>query len=658
MKVLRNTSLLISFVGLAIAVLYLIAAIFPQPFWGLHFISFLTTPIQVLFFSLALASIVALYFLADRISLPNLDNKYLKIGLFLILSSLSGLGYYNFPFYKSLYGDSEVFREKMGVRTTEYYELFTNSLLSPNVLHPKIGNLTVLSAVRLLSYNLDITHQQAFKLIGAVSGIVFVLIWLLFINWYVENKLLKLLLYLIGLTAPFTQFFFGYEEIYAPAFPISALYLITIVAYFKSKNTWLLALLPIFLFLCLKIHAVFILLTPSLGLTLAYHFVRNNPKLLSYFNWKTISLGLMLPFFAFGAIAYFFILKDYNDPRFVGDDVNIYERLFLPLIPPAPPYDRYTLLHFNHFFDCFNMVFLWSSSAVFILLIIVLFFRKRINWNTPEIIVTGFTMVLFLMIYFAYNPLMSMPVDFDLFSLPATTLLVLSTVLITQLKEVSIEKHISGTVLALCFMSLPLFIVNASGNMLGRRIESVGRYVFKTYWIKSSDYIIKGINLSNYTSQEKALHLHKITDELKPYAIENKDVEYANLLLELAKTYRNQLKDYKTALYHHRQALRYDQTTGAMYVGLMESNFHLGNYTMALKHAQKLLEYNYPSPQSALSSAISCAIMADQNKVALVYCNAYLSYSANEHIASIRELLINGESLEEIKAELTSRNSR
>lgn len=653
MKGIKTTSILVSTLGLGFVCLYLIAAIHPDAWWGLHSIAFFSLQWQVIVFALVLASILGFYFFADKIALPGIKSPVIKHFLFLTISAICGWVYYNLPMHKSLYGDAVMFREKMGPSTTENNDLFITSLLSPNVMHPKVGNITVLSAVRLMSFHYGMSHREAFRIIDAVSGVLFVLLWLWFISWYIENTYLKVTLYLIGLTAPFTQFFFGHEEIYSPAFPITAAYLMTLLAYFKTRKGWLLGLLPVLLFLCLKIHSVFILFVPAFILTLIFHFVQDKPKWLALFTWKNVSLWLLLPFTAFGTFAYFFVFKDYNDPRFVGDDVNIYERLFLPLLSPEPPYDRYTLLHFNHFFDYFNMIFLWSAAALFIIVGCLIFFRKHINWNKPELILTGFTMILFLMIFFAYNPLMSMPVDFDLFSLPGTTLLMLAVVMSAQVKENSFGKMIIGPALALSILAIPIFAVNADRQMLGYRMESLGYHVFKTYWIKSSDYLRGGIVLQSNDFDYRIEHLNKALEELEPYAVEGKDIEYANLVHEVAKIYRTQKQDLKTALFYHQRVLRYSQERGAYYIGLMDSAFRLGEYEWAYNYCQGLLKFSYPTQQKALRIAIDCAIMANKNEKALEYCNSYLSLWQDDYVAYVHSLLINGQNLDDLKQVIT-----
>lgn len=644
----QKTSLLIALVGLAFIALYLIASFLPDAWWGLHAVAFLPPVLKWLFFGLALVAVILPLVYKDQLLPSALKVKYFKPLIFIGVALVASLVYFKFPMHKSLYGDAVSFQQEMGERTAEYNSKYSKALISPNVLHPKIGNITVLSAVRLISWKFGITHRQAYRWLDAVSGFVFVLIWLVFINWYVESHVLKWVFYIIGLTAPFGIFYFGYEEIYAPGIVFSAAYLMVLVAYFKTRRKLFLWLSPLLLFLCLKVYAIYVLLVPSLLFLILFHVFQDKPKWLRFLEWKKLALLFFIPVILFGLFVYFFIMKDYNDERFLGPEVDIYTRMFLPIISPPEPYDRYTMFHFNHLFDYFNMAFLWSAGAIFVLVTCVLFFRKHINWNRPELVVIGTSLLLLLMVYFAYNPLMSMPVDFDLYSMAGPALLMLSVVVAAQLNTKGLGKMLLGPITALGILSIPVFIIHTNAGMLSQRLQSVGVHVFKTYWIRSAGDIIAGVELLNDPDEKLKCYL-EAEEKLKPYALEGKDVEFASLLLEIAKLYRNDKQDLHRALYYHQQVLRYDQSSGAYYIGLMEVAFRLGEYDLALTYSQVLLRFGYPSEQKALKIARDCAIVANQYDLALQYCNSYLSKWQDEDMVFVRESLLKGEYLEEIK---------
>ena len=170
---------------------------------------------------------------------------------------------------------------------------------------------------------------------------------------------------------------------------------------------------------------------------------------------------IYIPICFVGAFLYFFVFQDYKDPRLLQDFRDI-DRLFLPLLSPAPPLDRYNLFSINHIFDYFNIMMLWSPPALFLLVIIGLFYRKQINWKTPQIVITGLTFLLFTTFLFMINPLFSMPMDWDLFSLPAPILLIFVLALLKDVQPTNLAGKILPGCLALAILSLPTFIVNAA----------------------------------------------------------------------------------------------------------------------------------------------------------------------------------------------------
>ncbi len=645
-KSLKNK---ITGIGLVFWVLYLFATIFPDNWWGLHFVSFLPPFLSYGFLGLSLLSILYFHFNSFRFEVPNISNQK-PMRWALLVAGVMTIIYFNLPIHESVYGDSELFQEKLGERTVEYKSKYVRHLLEVDFTNPKLGNTTVLSGVRLLSYGFGISHQQAFRLIGAFSGFWFVFIVILFLNKNIRDKQLQLLFALITVLAPFSQLFMGYEEIYAVAFPAVAAYFYVLFNSFKQKKPVLLLYLLVLLVLSLKFHTVFILLAPSLLLATLYQFRDRFRWVNSFFIWKRVALFILLPILLVGTYAYFFIFKDYNDPRFLGPEVDIYSRLFLPIVAPEAPLDRYTLFSWNHIFDYFNMNFLWSGGALFILLVSLLFFKKKVKWNKPEVIVFGLTFILFFIIYFAYNPLMSMPIDFDLFSLPALSLLFFVFVIGYQIEGNRLSKYIGGTTVALTLLTCSIYLVNSDETSLSYRMESVGKNVFKSYWIRSAGDINIGIEM---LSNDKDLYIDRylnVIEELEPYAIKGKDKEYAILLWQVAIFYRKELKDYEKALAYHKKAQTYYENLEANYIGLMESCYYLGDYIQAYGYSQNLISFNYPDEKKALRIAIDCAMQANLLDEAQGHVKVYLSKWNDQ------DILILNENIERLKKGDTKEN--
>ncbi len=618
----------------------------PDAWWGLHFTAFLPPLLKV---GLPVIGLLLLLYFYVRpfpsFQLPKGINKGLLIGG---ITVLAGLAFYQFPMYESHYGDSEVFRERMGDRTTSFDGKYVYQLLTPDILSPKNGNLTVLSAIRLLSYATGWTHRQVYRVWDALFGMMFVWIWLIFVDRRFTDPTGKFLFGLLGLTAPFLQFFFGYMEIYAPIIPVSFAYLMVLLLYLQSGQQRMLWLLGGLLWLSLKCHSASFLLVPSFLLALLFRYRERNPWIGRLFTWRNITAWIILPIILTGAMVYFFVLESHTDPRFVNPEVDIYQRLFLPIVAPAPPLDRYTLFSFSHFFDYFNLWFLWSPGILFLLLISILVFRQKIDWQRPEVILTGMTFGLYVLLFFMINPLMGMPMDWDYFILPAPALFMTTVAIYAPLKGSKIYSSIAGPVIALCLFCLPIFAVNADKQMLSQRLESLGIHIFKTYWIRSAGDIHAGIGLIEDDPEQYIARYLNVLEKLKPYALAGKDTEYANLLWHVGKYYRR-AKQYEKALAHHRESQQYDPALKANYIGLMEASFFLKRYPEAFAYSRQLVAYAYPDQRKSLQIAIQCAIFAQAYDEALAYCENYVAQWPEEVYLYLRDHLKEGTNPEELR---------
>ena len=235
----------------------------------------------------------------------------------------------------------------------------------------------------------------------------------------------------MGLTAPFMQIFFGHYEFYAPSFlMISACLMSFVFSLQTGKRGWLLVSSGLVL-INIKLHVTSYLLFLPLGLTCAYVFFE---KIRNQFNWRRITFWVLLPLQTIGAFIYFFITKSYDGPRIYTAE-TLERALFLPLFTnEGLQFERYNLFGLNHLVDYFNLIFLWSAVALFLLVSIVLCYRKAIHWNEPALIVISTTLILYSTSFFILNPQLSMPVDWDLFSLPAISLIVFVVLLLHNFK--------------------------------------------------------------------------------------------------------------------------------------------------------------------------------------------------------------------------------
>ena len=494
-------------------------------------------------------------------------------------------------------------------------------VFSLEVFKPKVGEITVVNAVERIAYSTQSKPADVFRGIAVASGIAFVFIWVFFLVNYIENTTQRFILLVLGVMAPFIQNFFGHVEIYGPFFPAVTGYLMVMLLYLRTKNKKLGWLLIFLLFLCLKFHFASVLLIPSFILTFVY--VRGAEKWRKLFTWKKALQYFILPVFVVGWIAYFFVFKDHNDPRFLDGVVKDAERLFLPIFTPEAPLDNYNLFSFNHILDYFNNTMNWAGAGLFVLIVLLLK-RKKFDWNRPEIILLGLSLILFFSFFFMVNPLLSMPMDWDLFSLSAPLLLFFIAAVFVNAKEDLIS--LSGPVLALSLMTVPIVMTNATPEASSKRLEAVGKHTFKTYWIRSAGTIHHGIAMRKEGYVDR---LKKVIRELAPFAHESGDVEYANLAWRVGKYYRN-IEQHDEALEWYLMAKEYSGNELTYTLNLMDLYYRLGRFDEAFAESEILVAKEFPNKLRSLAMGIDCGFKAKQFETVLNYCDLYLKIEPDD----------------------------
>ena len=520
---------------------------------------------------------------------------------------------------------------------------------------PWDGQNTILAIITYIAYWGRTTYGTAFFFLDTVCGGLFVFCWLVFLRYYLENRGWQWILGIAGLTAPFLLNFYGHIEINAPVYLFNLIWLITALIYLRTHNTrWLWVLIPL-LVVCIKLHAVAVLFIPVCLLTFLYHYCRNRQWFERLFTWKMIGLFLLVPIYALGAFAYFFVFEDYNDPRHLQFTAMEYDRLFLPLVSPEPPLEKYNLLSFNHIFDYFSVMLLWSPVALFLIIVSVLYYRKMLKWNAPPVIISGVSLLLFASLFFVTNPLLSMQMDWDLFCFPAPVFLLFSVVIIEQLQHSNLSRNVAAGCLALALLSIPTFVVNASKPMISNRLESLGVRIFQTYYEWTTRTINYALSLED---SNKSLYLSRkrnVIDKLEPHATPGKDYEYARLLVSAGNDALRLEKNSTAALAYFEQANFYYPNEKTTVLKLMEVNFRLKDFQKAYPYGLKLLDLRYPSEQHALRIVTHIALEAEMYAKAQKHTlDSSKRWPKDEMMAHLNQRLVSGTNLDELKSLFTT----
>ncbi|MEL6257129.1 MAG: hypothetical protein AAFR87_34360, partial [Bacteroidota bacterium] len=395
-----------------------------------------------------------------------------------------------------------------------------------------------------------------------------------------------------------------------------------------------------FLLLSIKFHITSYLLLLPLGICLWEYYGRAYNKFLS---WKKIFSHIMLPLFSLGLLLYFIVLESYDGPRNYSE-VGLEDALLLPLYTLEDEvFRRYNLFSWNHILDYGNLPFLCSPVAVFCLLWMLVFSRREWNWELAALRYTGLVLMLYTASFFFLNPLLSMPIDWDLFAIPAIPLKVLTLLFIGQIRKAEIISRILAPSLGIAVLSLGIWVVHGNNKSLSGRMEAVGNHIFKTYW--------KGATTSIYASLEllddeivRQDQLLKTIGALEAYAVKGEDIEYADLLCQAGLYYFRKDPASEEALDFFNQAYQYKPSLSRNVYHLLLSHFMRKEYKKAHSYSKLLLGVRYPSHQKAFRLSIHTAIMAKAYRDAEDFSQVYLElWPSDSLVSELYDGLKNGE---------------
>jgi len=510
-------------VAMVIYLIYLFGFFFSEKMWGVHFAAFLSVEMAFVLLLLPLLLIIRSHFSFQRsISFSQQTWK-----IFTILIPIGAmLAFYHFPIPNDFYGNARNF---YFIKDTVINELPVDLLSSFFKFEfiPGQGRKAVKLLVDVISFYSTQSIQQSFILLNTFFGGLYVLVLLRLIATYIQEVKTRILLSLLFITSPMFLVYFGHIETYAPVFFLLITWLYLYVKTIKSKRKIGLLPLAIIGLIGLRFHTLFILLAPAFLILVINIYAPNLIKKIGTLK-KTFQF-IYLPLLVVGLIAYFFVFKDYNDPRKLTDFTDI-ERLFLPLVSPESPLDKYNLFSLNHFLDFVNVVFLWSPVFLFFL-VTVFPFRKLINWNSLAIQGIVLTITIYCTFLFAVNPLLSMPMDWDLFMFPVSVLFVLILLLFQKIEQTYFNSQRTILLLAIAALCIPSFVTMLSAKPNSSRVESIGKHIYKTYYEHASTYLLYAIGQSE-SPEIYETRLKETIAELQPYSMLGNDKQYADLLID------------------------------------------------------------------------------------------------------------------------------
>ena len=381
------------------------------------------------------------------------------------------------------------------------------------------------------------------------------------------------------------------------------------------------------LLLAIKTHTVSLLLVPSVAMLFIDAFSAGPDSLYAAPTdlEGRLVLWVFLPVFTLaGMVLYFFILGDHADPRDLNTLTLAFDRLFLPLVSPEPPLDRYNMFSMAHVFDYAVMTFKWSSAGLLVLFVILSIASKEIDWGQLAVLAVGTSFVLFSAIFFVVNPLLSMQLDWDMMCLPAPAFLVLIALCVKQVQAKVQGRDLVLTVVAGVLLTLPMYMVHRDTDATSYRLESLGKRMFHTYYVWADQAIGAAQTFPNYDAETYTARKDALVQELRPFAKPGIDYTFSRLITEDGRNLLRVSNRPDLAIPILEDALYYYPDRNAT-LYLMESYFLVEDFERALSVAERLVELQFPSESKSIAIALHCALEAGLEDEARKYANHYVA---------------------------------
>ena len=624
LKISRNYIIL----GLCFSCLYLLGIFFPNYWWAFHSISFLS-PVFVCALLVITALTIAFSnhkIISQKINSLLQDLSLLKSNFWLLLTSLGFFFlFYHFQIFKDYYGEAYLLQNTIQNIPKEISQRVHDELFSFS-LNPWAGQRTIFSFITHLAYYLNRPYIEIFRWFDAIFGSLFIFSWIFFIKKQVNDTSLKVILFLAIATAPILLNFFGHLEINAPVYFINSLWIQSVIYFYDQLNLKRWVLLFLLFIVAIKFHAIALLFLPILILC-AWKLYNETINL----TWPLVIKFLLIPIFTIGLVAYFFIFKDHVDNRVLDYTAGEYEHIFLPLFSPEAPLDRYNLFSWNHVFDYFNVVFLWSPVAIFLIVVLIGFNRKKIEWNKPEVIISGTVLILFVVFFFMVNPLLSMQMDWDLFSFPAPILYAFVIVCMSNLRSpLSNTPQLLIIALAIGLLSIPFFSTHFNRKQLSEKLISLGKSIYPSYYVWSSQTINYGLLLMD-NDEDVFVKRNEIIFELEStHQIEGYNQQLAKLYRVQGGNLLKQKNMPKEAYSFLDRALALDPSDKIARFWQMETCMNLESFQKAYDHSVALNHIEFPDKKRASIALVECALFADYYDNALLHSGTHLQNFPND----------------------------
>lgn len=621
--------------------LYLFGWIFPEVFWGTHFLAYLS-PLSL---TVIAVLILAIAFTPGK----NLSAALKKLdGLKPIIERIAftllfGLLIFFFPILNDGYGDAFKFESFLSTVPTVVPEDAWDGMLELS-LSPWAGQDATLGLITLVAKSFGITYKAAFHLFDLAFGLAFIFVWIMMVQEEIREAKWRFLLIIACLLAPVSLIFFRHIEVYAPVafFSLVLMYSLKKAAVKSTPGNWI--LLAISFLFSLRVHPALLVYLPAICLAIIYHISG-----IETVNWKRISLFLFIPLILIWAGLYFFVFGDHVDDRSLAETAMEFDHLFLPIFSPQPPLDDYNLFSFHHLFDYLQEILLWSPVSLFLIGISTLGIRGLVGCNDRTLVVLLVALIPAVGLFFVINPLLSMPIDWDLIALPFPALLAVSLIIAKPLSNKVESVLVVRMGLIIVILASGFIVLHRSNESTAQRHEDLGFRIYSSYYLWTSNVLERSIKMRELSVEEEVKLRDAILKKMNRDIGAEVNPEYSTVLKEQAKTLLRELDRADEALAYLQKAYAYHPDSKNVLTMLVETYYRMENYVGAFAIAEEMVQKALPNEEKALKVAIQCGLEAGRYQATLEYSRRFLESYESAEISEVERRLAAKDRVESLR---------
>lgn len=536
-----------------------------------------------------------------------------------------GIIVWTFPVAADIYGDSYKYEPVVNRIISDSSDSW-NLLLNLS-LDAWAGQNTYRALVQLVSYYLQVDGSASFRILGCLFAVLFSFVWIRFVLSEIENQFLRLTLIVIGLFSPYTLVFFGRLEVYSlPIFTnlIWAIVIVKVARKEQIRPLHLLVLFSVFL-INLKAHPIGLLTLPASTL-IAF----SGSRILRNLSAQRSIALITIPVFIVGILVYFFILEDHIDDRSLSTTAMQYDHLFLPLVSPSPPLDNYNLFSFNHIIDFANLLLL-CSPGLFVLFSVSLRFKSLQFQHTALLS----TILLYAALLFVINPLLTMPIDWDLY----TSIVPLALVFVCTV-QIPKPQFVPRFALAFTVLMMSFFPIHQSTASTSKRLLSITKHVYGTYYAWTGILTKKAMKLHSWSDPEYITLYEEHIERLSQASINGVNDQLAEVIKEFGKWYLREKNQPVKAERQFREALVVDPMCWNAQLLLTEALYEQQRFEEAYQSAASLKRFGRDDQRKkVLLMMIDCARQANLREQALLSAKELYQFQrTSEHLQILEDL--------------------